>query len=286
MKKLLILLALLIAGASNADPVRFITLGDNVSEVVVRSMVKDPIVLQKPGADGLIAYKALEKGEASFMISSSTALYVAPVTVPAFEGYDPLVKFRPVSVIASVPIVLATSPARFGAVEDVLRSKARLSMGGFGGPTGLCALATKQLARATGLDIAYIPYKSTAQLNSDIVGGHLDLGCVVAPILDAEAAAGFARVLLNLGSHPIDGVPAPTEVGIKGTSPVDIHFILLAGPSVSDGHAMEVLAEMRASVPTVKRIDPFKRYDFIMSSPSETKKIAQQQRRFWSEWKP
>jgi len=83
-----------------------------------------------------------------------------------------------------------------------------------------------------GLDIPEIPYKSTAQAMTDLLGGILPILPVVIPLVDQHLQSGRAKALAifdNRRSPLLPNIPAITEeVNISGYTPTPVWYGFVA----------------------------------------------------------
>ncbi|WP_375413317.1 Bug family tripartite tricarboxylate transporter substrate binding protein [uncultured Bradyrhizobium sp.] len=113
--------------------------------------------------------------------------------------YDTFTAFRPISLLATSPMVLIT-PTRLEVrtVEDLIalaRSRPEgLSVGhaGAGSSNQLLAL---QFSSQANITINQIPYRGAAPMLNDVVGGHLDFVISALPAVLPQVKAGTVRAL-------------------------------------------------------------------------------------------
>src|SRR5262245_56713435 len=145
---------------------------DTIARLVARELAKplgqSVIVENRPGAGGLIGVEAALKlppdGYTLFFGTIST-LAVQPV-VQAKVSYDPLKDFAPVTLISTLPYVLAAHPSLPAHNLPQLVKLARAKPGsinyaspGYG--TG-AHLTSEYLGSTTGMKLTHIPYKGDA----------------------------------------------------------------------------------------------------------------------------
>ena len=171
------------------------------------------IVENKPGADGMIAAEALKNAAPdgrTLMISPITVTVFAPLTHAKLR-YDPIKDFAPVSLAANFQLALAVgagSPAR--TLRDYVAwvradpTKATYGTPTTGGPPHFFGM---MLARATGLDLSYVPYKGGAPLVTDLIGGQVPAGIMVLSEVLKYHEAGKARILGSSGSQRSPAAP-------------------------------------------------------------------------------
>ena len=103
----------------------------------------------------------------------------------ANAGYDPRKDFAPIGLIASMPVVLIAHPS-FPAktigdfVALAKKEPGKLNLGTSAVGTG--GYMSAELFKAVaGLDVAIIPYKGTAPVMNDLLGGHVPVAFGVIP---------------------------------------------------------------------------------------------------------
>lgn len=166
------------------------------------------IVENTPGATGTIAAsfvaKAPADGTTVFLGSQSTML-VAPAIYPKL-AFDPLKDFTPVSMLVSMPMILAVHPsvpAKNMQELIALAKQGRLSYAsaGAGGPQHV---AGELFKAGLGLDITHVPYKGEAPALTDAVGGQVPVLFSNVPAITPYLQAGKLRAIAvtSLKRHP------------------------------------------------------------------------------------
>jgi tripartite-type tricarboxylate transporter receptor subunit TctC len=247
----LLSLALSLASASAADvyPSRPITMivpfpagggVDAVARIVADRLgpaLGQPIIIDnRGGAGGVIGTRAGAKaapdGYTLVMADSGTtsinpSLYAKP-------GYDPRKDFDPIGLIATTPIVLMAHPSfparTVGEFIALLKEKpGKLAFGT--PPPGTASYLAAELFKATaGVDMIIVPYKGTAALTNDLLGGQVSIAFnVIAPAL-GNIETGDLRVVATAGpmrSRLLPKIPTISESGLPDFEAV-LHYGLLA----------------------------------------------------------
>jgi tripartite-type tricarboxylate transporter receptor subunit TctC len=195
------------------------------------------IVENKPGASGMLAAEALKAAAPdgnTIMVSPIAVTVFAPLTHARLR-YDPVKDFAPVSLVANFQMALAVGPA---APATTLREyiewaradprKATYGVPLAGGPTHFFGV---MLAQAAGVEMTAVPYKGSAALVTDLLGGQVPAAISVVSQLIKHHEAGKVRLLATSGSQrsPLAAdVPTFRELGftaIEGTGWQAVHTV-------------------------------------------------------------
>ena len=170
-----------------ARPVRIVTAfgPGSASDIVARMLAeelqthfKQPFVVEnKPGASGMLAAELVAKTPPdgyTLFLSTNTAHSANPHLFKKLP-YEPVAGFTPVARICYFPFVLAVNAGLpVQTVEQLItyaRNPANKATYAYGNSTGQIAAAA--FATLTKLDVAAVPYKSTPQALTDLVGGQV-----------------------------------------------------------------------------------------------------------------
>ncbi|KRQ89414.1 Bug family tripartite tricarboxylate transporter substrate binding protein [Bradyrhizobium valentinum] len=112
-------------------------------------------------------------------------------------GMDPRKDFAPIGLVASMPVALLAHPsfpAKTAAELIALARKAPGTLNIGTSPVGTGGYMCAELFKAeAGIDIAIIPYKGTAPVMNDLLGGHVPVAFGVLPPALGNIAAGQLR---------------------------------------------------------------------------------------------
>jgi len=160
-----------------------------------------PFVIEnKPGASGNIGAEGVAKsapdGYTLFMAATSFA------TAPAFSSnlpWDPVKDFAPVSMVATVPIILVIHPAvpASNARELIAYAKAnpgKLNLASPGAAT-LARLTGELFKQAAGIDLVLVHYKGGPPAVADLLGGQAQVMFANISDVITQVKAGKLRAL-------------------------------------------------------------------------------------------
>lgn len=214
-----------------------------VAQVITEKTGKPVIVENREGGGSLIGTMAVVKAPADgytiLIAANPTAILPSQNINPP---YDPVKDLVPVAKVGIIPLVLAVSPTLGvkSVKELVAYAKAnpgRLSYGS-SGPGTISQQEMELFKQAVGIDIPEIPYKSTAQGMTDLIGGTLSVFPVVVPLVAQHIQSGRATGLAVFDtrrSQLLPDIPAITEqVTVAGyvPTPVWYGFVAPAGTPV------------------------------------------------------
>jgi tripartite-type tricarboxylate transporter receptor subunit TctC len=146
------------------------------------------IIENKEGAGSLIGTMSVAKAapDGYTILIAANPLVIVP-SQNLKPPYDPEKDFIPIVKIGVIPLVLAVTPSlKINTVKELVAyakaNPGKLSYGSSG--AGTISQQEMELFKiATGTDIPEIPYKSTAQAMTDLIGGQLSLFPVVVPLV-------------------------------------------------------------------------------------------------------
>jgi tripartite-type tricarboxylate transporter receptor subunit TctC len=183
------------------------------------------VVENKPGAGGNLGVDAVAKSAAdgyTLVLGQTSNLAINP-SLYAKMPYDSQKDLAPVALVASAPLVLATSTkSPFKTLADAVNAaKARPEQINFASPgNGTVAHLTSELfQKAAGIKTQHVPYKGAAQALTDVVSGNVDLYMSSVPTLLGQIKQGKLRALAVTSAKRVDDLPqVPTinESGYRG----------------------------------------------------------------------
>src|SRR4051794_9997632 len=194
------------------------------------------IVDNRGGAGGTIGTRlvAHAKPDGYTLLLGHTGTISINPSLYAQLGMNPRKDFAPIGLIAAMPVALLAHPS-FPAktIADVIalakKEPGKMNIGTSAVGTGgyMCAELFKTEA---GLDVALIPYKGTAPVMNDLLGGHVPVAFGVLPPALGNLEAGKLRAIAVTSKKRfslLPDVPTFDESGMPGFEAV-LHYGLLA----------------------------------------------------------
>lgn len=201
---------------------------DIVARAVGQKMEKglgQPVLVEnKPGAASNLAIQQLiaSPGDGHTIMLVANGLAANPFLYTQ-QPFDPNADVAPISLVARLPVVIATSAASdISSVRRLIEvSRAKPGSVSYGSPGSGSTphLATELFARAAGVTLTHVPYKGGAPAITDVLGGQLPMVAVNAVEVLPHVRAGKLRVIAALSGERVTTLPdAPTiaESGFAG----------------------------------------------------------------------
>ncbi|MEH2513830.1 tripartite-type tricarboxylate transporter receptor subunit TctC [Nitrobacteraceae bacterium AZCC 1564] len=196
---------------------------DKLSEAL-----KQPVVVDnKPGAGTAIAAEYVATSEPDgYTIALAPAAQLAILPhINSNIRFDPFKSFAPVSLLASVPYVVAASPnTPITNVKELIaaakKDPGKLTYSSCG-PGTMCHLSGEMFKSQTGTDLLHVPFKGSAPAINALIGDQVNLAfdtlTVLAPQIRDGKVKGLA-ITSRERSPQLPNVPTAVEAGLPDYS--------------------------------------------------------------------
>ncbi|MDR0529037.1 MAG: tripartite tricarboxylate transporter substrate binding protein [Zoogloeaceae bacterium] len=194
--------------------------GEKLSEAFGQAV----IIENKPGAGTAIAAEYVARSAPdgyTLAVAPAGQLTLLP-NLSNTPGYDPVKDFSPVSLLATVPYVIAAKTALpvSNLPELIARAKARPGQIAYSscGAGTVCHLSGEQFKIQTGTNLLHVPYKGSSPAIAALLGGEVDLAFDTLAVLAPQIKAGKVKALAiasKARSPLLPDVPTAAESGLK-----------------------------------------------------------------------
>jgi tripartite-type tricarboxylate transporter receptor subunit TctC len=175
------------------------------------------------GAGSIGAQLAARSTPDGYTLFMGTATHAINATLMPNAGYDLLKDFEPVSLVASVPLLLAVHPSLPAKDVKSLVNLAKEKPGTLNfasGSSGSAShLAGEMLKTAASIEMTHVPYKGGGPALQDLIAGHVTIMFENMPSILPHVQAGKLRGLAVTGakrSVAMPELPTMIESGFPG----------------------------------------------------------------------
>jgi tripartite-type tricarboxylate transporter receptor subunit TctC len=263
-----------------------------LAERLTVSLKQSVVVENRTGGGGTIGTRQVAKAEPdgyTLMLAHTGTISINP-SLYANAGYDPRKDFAPIGLIGSMPVALIAHPS-FPAktVADVIaiakREPGKLNFGTSAVGTG-GYLTAEYFKSVAGLDMTIIPYRGTAPLMNDLIGGHVPVSFGVLPPAIGNIQSGSLRAIAVTGTRRfslLPDVPTASESGLPGFDAV-LHYGLIAPAGTPRPIIERLNKELRALAESdlVKQRIQAEGGDAMTSTPEEYAQDIDREETKWS----
>lgn len=263
-----------------------------VADKLSAALGQQVVVDNRGGGSGLVGTRAVVKAAPdgyTLLLGHTGTISINP-SLYANAGYDPRKDFAAIGLIASMPLVLIAHPSfpakTIGDVIAVMRANpGKYNIGSSPVGTG-SYLAAELFKSMTAIDVQIVPYKGTAGVMNDLLGGHVPVAFGVLPPALGNIQAGSLRAIAVLTGQRfslLPDVPTAAESGLPGFVSV-LHYGLLAPAGTPRPIIERLNTELRKLVTSedVKKRIQSEGGDPLTSSPDEYAADIDKEETKWS----
>ena len=229
-----LLSASVFAQAYPSKPIRYIVpfppgrSSDLIARAIAPKMSErlgQPIVVEnRPGAGGMLGVDAVAKAEPDGYVIGLAAAGALSSNIHLYPKmpFHPEKDLAPITNLAMIPFFLVAHPSQASSLKELIE-KAKANPGalsfGHGGQGSTMHLAGELLNMLAKVNVQSVPYKGSAPVSSDVLGGQIPFGVVDVPSAISNVRAGKMRALAVTSRQRIAAAPdVPTfeEAGVPG----------------------------------------------------------------------
>lgn len=195
-----------------------------VAERIAPDLGQPVVVENRPGGGAVIGSEAVARAapDGHTLLMATNGSHAINVGIFRSLPYDPVRDFAPVTIVASVPLVLvvpaavpATTPQ---ALVQYLRARPERTSFGSAGVGASGHLAGEMFKRLAGLDTVHVPYRGDGPALADLIAGRLSMSFANLPAAIGFVRAGTLRALAvttATRSPALPEVPTMREAGVQ-----------------------------------------------------------------------
>lgn len=228
--------------------------GDIIARTVGEQLAKklgQPFIIEnRPGAGGTLGtgYAARAKPDGYTLLLTSTGPFAIAPSLYSKLPYQPLSDFAAVADIAATPQVLTTSSeSGIHSINDLIATAKKDDLSYASAGNGSTQHLTMEIfTKATGLNMTHIPFKGSAEAQTQVMSGLIPVSSDSLPAILAAIKADKLRPLAvvdSVRSPFLPDVPTLAEAGVPTVSTVA--FFGLMAPS---GTPAPVVDQLNAAV--------------------------------------
>jgi tripartite-type tricarboxylate transporter receptor subunit TctC len=184
-----------------------------VSRRLEERLGKPFVIENKSGAGGMIGAAAVAQSapDGNTILLGTIATHGINNSVYKKMPYDAVRDFEPITVVASPPNVLVVNPSlpvnSVAELIDYAKKNPGLLNFGSTGIGGSPHMSGELLKAATGIDIRHVPYRGSAPMLTDLLGGHINMAFDNLPTSLEHIRSGAVRALAVTSVKRFSGLP-------------------------------------------------------------------------------
>ena len=220
-----------------------------VADLVSKKLGQPVIIENKPGAGGAVAMTTLKNMPAdgyNLVATTSTTVTLDPQMTPL--GYG-LSDFTYIAATGEFPEAFIARPeSGWKTVTDAFNAiKAAGGKSSYSSTTSLDRMVTAVLGKKLGLSLVPVPTRSGAEVVTQVLGGHTQLGYSSGAYYP-QAKEGKIAVLAVLAEQRLKGLPDTPTLKELGYGLSSVNLVLFAAPKNLPADVAKTLIDAFAAV--------------------------------------
>jgi tripartite-type tricarboxylate transporter receptor subunit TctC len=196
------------------------TLGQKLTEAWGQAVVVD----NRGGVAGIIGTEIAARAPADGYSALVGNVTPVAINISLYKSlrYDAVRDFAPVTLVAAGPNIVVVNP---GVAAKTMKELVALAKSGVkidygsSGAGSISHLAAEMFKNMTGAEMLHVPYKGSALIINDLLGGQIQISFSDMPVALPHVKSGKLRALAVTGAKStplVPGVPSIAEAGVPG----------------------------------------------------------------------
>jgi tripartite-type tricarboxylate transporter receptor subunit TctC len=225
--------------------------GQKLSE----SLGQPVIIENKPGAGAILATEYVARSAPdgyTLLVGASGAMVINPAVYEKLN-YDTMRDFKPVSELASFPLILiVNSKSPFKSLADLVAyAKANPDKANYSSSSAAFQLATELFKQKTGVPMQMIPYKGANDSVTAVISGEVTATIADSGPVTSQVSGGNARALAVAAPKRVESLP---DVPTMKEAGADVEAVLWSGIFAPAATPPEIVARLEAEFIRIARL--------------------------------
>lgn len=256
----------------------------------LRDATGQPFIVEaKQGALGGVAAAAVAHAapDGHTLLFGANSTHAVNVHLFKKLPYDPVADFAPITTLATIPQVLVVSPTlKVNTLAELIAlAKSRPGQLNYGSSSATGRVASEAFRQQAGIDAVHVPYKTSVQAITDLVGGQLHFLVTDAGLGVAQSQAGKVKALAITSSRRVPAVPdLPTmaEAGLPGYE--FVAWLALFAPARTPQPIVQRLAELSNTIVRSPGMEEYLAKMYALPFPGDPESLRQLIARDTTRW--
>lgn len=262
-----------------------------VGEPLSKALGQQILVDNRPGANSTIGTEIVARSPNdgyTLLFGTNAGLAASPAGLWRAIGYDPIKDFAPITLVASIYHVLVINPSLPAQNLPQLISLLKANPGKYNyGSANTAGFAYMEVfKKVTGLNVVNVPYKSSPQATTDLIGGRIHMMFIDPATGVPRIRAGQLRAVASVirRSPLLPDVPTFAESGVDGIVDASGWYAFYAPAGTPRTIIERLHREVGVILKTPATRDRLVNtgYNVIGSTPGELESYTRKQIEFWS----
>jgi tripartite-type tricarboxylate transporter receptor subunit TctC len=264
-----------------------------IANALSNELKQQVVVENRAGAAGAIGAQAVVDSapDGYTLFFATTGTLTINQHLYAKLRYNPLTDFTPVAMVAAFPNVLVVQPAvAANSVAELIalaKSKPGVLTYGSSGAGSSSHLSAVLLEQMTGARFTHVPYKGSAPMTADLLGGRIDFIIDNITTNAQHAKLGKVRALGVTGRAPsalLPGVPTIAAAGVPGYD-VTVWYAILGPANMPADIVQRLYKDLRTVMGSPKMKESLEALgtDPWVLGPDELGKVIRDESAKWGE---